>query len=207
MAMKKCLIMGAERVLRRAAQYPSPFKSHSMVNQRRANLLLQLVIQCSAHQPCLSNKERSSKQNHFHSHVFFFVGFLSLFLTCFLLGLFSPETWERPRCVHRKRSRRTRMMQTRARATGLTAMKSAIERTVKPSMAVPSPKTKASILQLPLRVWASATQHQIPDPASSVLSRQLFIARRRLRLQPVDQLWIKPFIFGRDPHQRQHQTS
>ena len=30
---------------------------------------------------------------------------------------------------------------------------------------------------------------------------------RRLRLQPIVQPWIEPIIFGRDPHQRQDQTS
>ena len=68
-----------------------------LVNQRRANPHLQLVILCSAHQPCLSNKKRVSKTKIcFHSHVFFFC-FLICFSHVVLLGLFSPDKPRRNR--------------------------------------------------------------------------------------------------------------
>ena len=67
-----------------------------MVNQRRANRHLQLVILCPAHQPSLSIKERVFKtEAHFHSHCFFGVDFRICFSHVFLLSLFSLEkaTW------------------------------------------------------------------------------------------------------------------
>ena len=43
-------------------------------------------------EPCLRNKKRSSKQKFISILTFFCVDFPNLFFTCFLLGLFSPET-------------------------------------------------------------------------------------------------------------------